>query len=282
MKTCPACAEQISDDVATCPHCGISIYEYAPGEGRAAGRRKMSTLLIVGLIIAGGLGFLVICGAVPMALILPAVQQAREAARRTQCKNNLKQIGLALHNYHEMYGAFPPAFVADKNGKPMHSWRVLILPYLDQAALFGEYNFDEAWDGATNSRLLARMPPVYACPSHPTSGANTDTAYAGVFGEHCVFRGAEPVGIKDITDGTSNTLIVGEVTKANIPWMKPEDIDITIHPTIGAAGGFSSDHTGGMHFLMFDGSVHFLNQSLAQQTLDALFTRDGNEQLGDF
>src|SRR6476661_8060061 len=104
--------------------------------------------------------------AVLVALLLPAVQQAREAARRSQCKNNLKQIGLALHNYHDVNGCFPPAYIADENGKPMHSWRVLILPYLDQAALHTEYNFSEPWDGPNNSRLLARRPAVYACPSH--------------------------------------------------------------------------------------------------------------------
>ena len=166
----------------------------------------------------------------------------------------------------------------------MHSWRVLILPYLDEAALYNEYNFAEAWDGPNNSRLLARMPRVYACPSHlpPGPDPNTNTAYAGVFGDHCVFRGSEPVAIKDITDGTSNTLLVGEVSNANIPWMKPEDIDVKLHPTIGAAGEFGSDHAGGAHFLMCDGTVRFLSTGINLQTLQGLFTRDGNEPLESF
>src|SRR5579863_9248252 len=104
--------------------------------------------------------------AILVSLLIPATQQAREAARRSQCKNNLKQIGLALHNYHDAFGSFPPAFVADANGKPMHSWRVLILPYLDQLPLYKEYNFSEPWDGPNNSRLLNRMPPAFSCPSH--------------------------------------------------------------------------------------------------------------------
>ena len=282
MKTCPACAEQIPDDAATCVHCGISICEYAPGEGRRRGGRKMSTLLIAALIAGGGLGVLACCGVVSVPLLLPAVQQAREAARRSQCKNNLKQIGLALHNYHDTFGAFPPAFIPDKDGKPMHSWRVLILPYIDQAALYSQYNFSEPWDGPNNSRLLVQMPAVYACPSHAASGTTTTTAYAGVFGEDCVFRGSEPVAIKDIKDGTANTLLVGEVANSTIPWMKPEDIDVAMHATIGAAGGFGSDHAGGAQFLMCDGSVHFLSTAINLQTLQALFTRDGNEQVGDF
>ena len=280
MKTCPACAEQIPDDAATCVHCGISLHEYAPGE-----RRKTSKSLIVGLIIAGVLGFLVICAgvvAIPMALVIPATQQAREAARRSQCKNNLKQIGLALHNYHDTYGALPPAFVADKDGKPMHSWRVLILPFLDQAALYNEIDFSEPWDGPKNSRLLARMPAVYRCPSSPTSGPETNTAYAGVFGKQCIFRGSDPVAFKEITDGTSSTLMVGEVAKSNIPWMKPEDIDVALYPAIGTAGGFGSDHAGGAHFLMADGSVHFLSTTRTPESMQALFTRDGNDQPGSF
>jgi prepilin-type processing-associated H-X9-DG protein len=280
MNTCPACAEKIPDDVAKCPHCGIGIYDYAPDEGRRAGGRNKSMFLIVGLVVAGLFG-LMMCAAVPVALLLPAVQQAREAARRSQCKNNLKQIGLALHNYSATYGTFPPAFLADSDGKPMHSWRVLILPYLGEQSLYNEYNFSEPWDGPNNSRLLARMPGVYACPSDPASGPKTNTSYAGAFGEHCVFRGTEPVGIKDIIDGASNTLLVGEV-KASIPWMKPEDVDIKLYPSIGSAGGFGSYHAGGAQFTMCDGSVRFISQSVAQPTLDALYTRDGNEPVGSF
>jgi prepilin-type processing-associated H-X9-DG protein len=227
------------------------------------------------------LGVIVVCGGLMLpGLLLPAVQQAREAARRTQCQNNLKQIALALHSYHDVYGAFPPAFIADKDGKPMHSWRVLILPYLD-ATLYSEYSFSEAWDGPNNSRLLARMPSVFRCPSDPASMASTNTSYVGVFGEHCVFRGTKPVAIKDITDGTSSTLLAGEV-KSNIPWMKPEDVDIKLYPAIGGARGFGSYHAGGANFVMCDGSVRFVNQSVLQPTLDALYTRDGNEPVGDF
>ncbi|MFN0054259.1 MAG: DUF1559 domain-containing protein, partial [Planctomycetales bacterium] len=90
------------------------------------------------LLLIGGcaLAVLLVCGGILAALLLPAVQQAREAARRTQCKNNLHQIGLALHNYHDAFNSFPPAYIPDASGRPMHSWRVLILPFLDQAPLY--------------------------------------------------------------------------------------------------------------------------------------------------
>jgi prepilin-type processing-associated H-X9-DG protein len=238
--------------------------------------------MIVLIVLACSFGFLVVCGGVLAALLLPAVQQAREAARRSQCKSNLKQIGLALHNYADTYGAFPPAYVADASGKPMHSWRVLILPYIDQAPLYNQYNFSEPWDGPTNSRLLSQMPPLYACPSHAGAAGGTSTAYAAAFGELCVFRGSEPVAIKDITDGTSNTLLIVEADGAGIPWMKPDDVDVTKHPTLGDRDGFSSSHPGGVHALMGDGSVRFISQSINAQTLKALFTRNGGEVVGSF
>lgn len=285
MPVCPACAETISDGVENCPYCGISIHEYAPGESGPRRSGTRSTATIIALVVAGILGVLIICAgviAVPVALLIPATQQAREAARRSQCKNNLKQIGLALHNYHEQWGSLPPAYIADENGKPMHSWRVLILPQLDQGALYNEYNFSEPWDGPNNSRLLSRMPPIFSCRSHPGAAGNTTTAYAAVFGETCAFRGAEPVSFQDITDGTSNTMLVGEASHAAIPWMKPDDVDVKLHATIGDKQGFSSDHTGGINVLMADGAVRFISQSINPQTLQALFTRAGNEKVGDF
>ncbi len=90
------------------------------------------------------------------------------------------------------------------------------------------------------------------------------------------------MSIADITDGTSNTMLIGEASHAGIPWMKPDDVDIKTHPSVGDRQGFSSDHAGGVHVLMADGAVRFLSQSINAQTLQALFTRDGAERIGDF
>src|SRR4029453_12945484 len=140
MTTCPACAEDIPENAATCPHCGIKVREYAAREGEPGDGKGKSSNVTVVLIALGCIGALLFsCAPIGVALLLPAVQQAREAARRTQCKNNLKQIGLALHNYADVYGSFPPAYIADETDKPMHSWRVLILPFLDQDQLYKEY-----------------------------------------------------------------------------------------------------------------------------------------------
>ena len=110
----------------------------------------------------------VILGCGCIGLLLPAFSSAREAARRMQCLNNLKQIALALHNYHDVYGVFPPAYIPDAQGKPKHSWRVLILPFLEEQGTYEKYDFDEPWDGPNNRALLTSMPR--ATPVHPTPG----------------------------------------------------------------------------------------------------------------
>jgi len=100
-------------------------------------------------------------------LLLPAISHTREGARGANCLNNLKLIGLGLQNYHVEHGCFPPAYVADADGKPMHSWRVLILPYMERRILYDSYNFDEPWNSPSNRYLAGHIPSEYTCPSDP-------------------------------------------------------------------------------------------------------------------
>ncbi len=117
-----------------------------------------------------------------IALLLPAVQAVREAARRAQCTNNLKQIGLALHNYHSATNGFPAAAITSKDGKPLLSWRVAILPFIEQQNLYNEFHLDEAWDSPHNKALIARMPKTYLCPTAPVRQEGTTTYKAFVGG----------------------------------------------------------------------------------------------------
>ena len=231
------------------------------------------------MLAVGGAGALLVIVFL-VALIAPAIQQARAAARRSQCKNNLKAIGLALQVYHDRYSAFPPAYIPDENGKPMHSWRVLILPFVDEQALYDQYKMSESWDSPANRHVLENMPDVFRCPSDASEG--TTTNYAAPFGPNCVFRGAEPVRLRDIIDGTSNTIVVGEVSGAGIPWTKPADIDVSNVTQLGTSNGFSSQHVGGCQFAFADGSTRFISNGINPRTLMSLFTLAGSEPIGRF
>jgi hypothetical protein len=175
------------------------------------GERALAVLAVV--LILGWL----------ISLVLPMVH-VPTSRRRPPCKNNLKLIGLALHHYHDHYLCFPPAYVPGSDGKPWHSWRALILPFLDQPDLAKEYRFDEPWNGPNNSRLLSRCPDVFHCPSAKSTTSANRTNYVAVVGPETVWPGSDRVSIGEITDGTSNTVLVVEVRDAGIPWLAPDDL----------------------------------------------------------
>lgn len=231
-------------------------------------------------ILGGAMLMLGIAGMITLYL---AVTNAQHAPRRSQCKNNLKQIGLALHNYHDEYHAFPPAFVPDDQGRPMHSWRVLILPYLDQAALYKEYRFDEAWDGPNNLRLAGRIADVFRCPSESGEEppATQWTSYVAVVGPDNAWAGSSSRTIADVQDGLSNTLLIVEVADSGIHWMEPRDLHVSqMAPTINPKGGqgISSRHTGGAHALLGDGAVRYLSETMSAESVRGLLTITGGER----
>lgn len=184
--------------------------------------------------------------------------------RRGICRNNLRQIGLALHGYHDDYGSFPPAYIADDQGRPMHSWRVLILPYLDERPLYEKYRFDEPWNGPNNAQLASRVPSIYQCPSeiHQRAEPRPWTSYVAVIGPRTCWPGETPLARDDITDPPDRTLHVLEVRDSGIHWMEPRDLNVaqmalTINPASGQ--GISSVHKAGAHGLRADGSAWFLS-----------------------
>jgi hypothetical protein len=213
------------------------------------------------------------------ALVAPAVWKAREAARRSQCSCNFCGIKLALHNYHSTYGCFPPAYIADASGKPMHSWRVLILPWLERTDLYNQYNFSEPWNGPNNVKLLHSIPTNYVCPSwHDYT--TTLTSYVAVTGPGTIFPGERPTRIEDITDGTANTLILGEVANVRIPWTAPKDLDVlamSLRVNDPERLGISSKHPGGAHISLADGCIRFARETITPGNLRALLTIAGGE-----
>jgi prepilin-type N-terminal cleavage/methylation domain-containing protein/prepilin-type processing-associated H-X9-DG protein len=218
--------------------------------------------------------------AVLIALLLPAVQSAREAARRAQCTNNLKQIGLALHNYEASYGCLPPAAITDKAGTPLLSWRVLILPFLDSSMLRFDIHYDEAWDSPHNVRQLEKMPYVFACPSDMALQPGM-TGYQAIIGHNTAFaRDSRPVSFAEITDGLSQTLIISESTHS-VPWTKPEDLRFDTKLGVLVLSSHHGYHNNGFNGLFADGSVRFLKNSINPDVIRALVTRNGSEKVSE-
>ena len=284
---------------------------------RAAGFTLIELLVVIAII------------AILIALLLPAVQQAREAARRTQCKNHLKQLGLALHNYHDTFLVFPPAQIRGYNGTNevgnAFSWGAMILPYMDQAPLYNQFNFSVPMFEGVNKTVILGLSsiPNTICPSdanrtktrnvHGTTNTNymasmpntsyfgstgalnswSDNANVDLAGGFFTIDPSPPTGIARISDGTSNTIAIGE--KAARMWTGGAFLGIQ-HSTMGSAAPgndqaccqdwflyfavypitndtrkfpsplnqvnirASSDHTGGAHFLFADGTVRFISE----------------------
>ncbi len=209
-------------------------------------------------------------------LLLPAVQAAREAARRMQSSNNLKQIALAFHNFADAHRALPAAAGLDNDGKPMLSWRVALLPYLEESNLYNEFHMDEPWDSEHNIALLERMPRVFMHPSRPTRPGYT--VYQVPLSDESLLRQTEPTKLSDITDGTSNTILALETAVgAAVPWTAPQDYQIdTDNP------GANLFTNGTTQAAFGDGSVRTIPQSIAAEVLNALFTRSGGEVIPAF
>ena len=282
--------------------------------------------------------------AILITLLLPAVHQSRDAARRTQCKNNMKQMGLALHNYHDVHNAFPPGWIAVNNrvqnahdGLNGAGWGTMILPYLEQAPLYSTFNPNLAIHDPANVPFIDNVLPAWQCPSDPkpdkwqieeegspgTVLAELPTAnYIGVFGTddlhgcenspgmapvasngQCkgdgIFYHNSKVRIRDITDGTTNTLLVGErKTDISLGWFSTwpgmvAEGEEAFQRILGAADhvpndpaahldDFSSNHVGGAQFVLGDGSVRFISENIDKGVYQGLATIQGGEVIGEF
>src|SRR5262249_3882058 len=149
------------------PEPAVEFEPYEPSYALKPTRSWLPTMSVRKMMVVV-LGLACFCAL--LAVLNRAVQSAREAARRSQCVCNFCGIKLALHNYQKRSGSSPPVYRADAGGRPMHSWRVLLLPFMDQQALYNQYNFAEPWDGPNNSALLKLMPSYLACPSRNDGG----------------------------------------------------------------------------------------------------------------
>lgn len=215
-------------------------------------------------------------GGIVVALLLPAIQAAREAARRTQSLNNLKQLMLSLHVYADAKKTFPAHASYSADGKPLLSWRVHVLPYLDQQALYQQFHLDEPWDSPHNRTLIAQMPAVFANPA--LGGAEGKTNYLAIVGKDCVFDGtAQGIGFRDITDGTSKTIMLVEANPDQaVEWTKPDDLEFDPDNPRAGLGALRPDW---FNVAWADGRASFVANGIDPQILKAMATRGGGEAI---
>jgi hypothetical protein len=190
------------------------------------------------------------------------VVQFRSRGDRTRSTNNLKQIGLALHSYHDVYKFLPPAGITDADGKPLLSWRVAILPFIEQQDLYKQFDLNQPWDHPTNKKLIAKMPAIYMVPG--ADAKEGETNYRVLVGPGTMFeprkgQGGRAVGLRllQVPDGTSNTFMVVEAAEATI-WTKPDDLPYNPNGPLPKLGT-SPD---GFLALMGDGSVRFVRSTI--------------------
>jgi hypothetical protein len=202
----------------------------------------------------------------------------RHMAARSQLQNNLKQLALAMHNYAGDHGdRLPPAAVYSKDGRPLLSWRVLLLPYIECETLYREFHLADPWDSPHNVRLLPRMPKTYYPPAGPIDGQPTRTHLQVFVGKGTAFEGTDGVDLqKGIPDGTSNTILVVEAAQA-VPWTKPQDLPYDPDRPLPLLGVLSPES---FNIGMADGSARTLNSKLSERTLRNAITRNDGQVLG--
>jgi prepilin-type processing-associated H-X9-DG protein len=245
----------------------LGLIDANKSRGRVRGRRAAVSGIALGVF-----GSTV----VTLTLLLPVFQAAREWVREKECADNFKRIALAMHNFHFEHNAFPPAAITDRQGQPLLSWRVAILPYLgpEEAALFRQFRLNEPWDSPHNRPLLDRMPAVYACPDEPRGRPTTN--YLVVVGPWHLFTGKRKgVKIEEVTNGTSSTLMLTESDRP-VPWTAPEEISADSGQEGPVMG---SRHPGGYHVAMADGAVRYVSSSGSDNARGAAVTRNGGGQM---
>lgn len=237
-------------------------FEKRMGSGHKPSSRKHGLTLIELLVVISLIAILI-------AFFLPAVRTSRPLARRSACKNNLKQIALALHNYADVYGEFPPAYTVDENGGPLHSWRTLILPYLEQEHLYKQIDLTKPWDDPANAAAYNTSLSIYHCLEDDSPP--THTTYLAIVTSDSFFQSTKG---RKLSNGIGEKLLVIEVASRHaVHWMAPTDADEEL--VLGFGLGTALPHANGVNAAFADGSVRFLQADLPAEERRKLISVNG-------
>jgi len=247
--------------------------------GRAV-RRDRSGSGSARLACLRGAALIGVGAAVFLLLMLPARSRPRAPARRTVCRNNLHQLAVALENYREVHGAYPPAVTYGPDGKAMHGWGVNLLPFIEEAPLYREYDPTKPWDHPDNAKVVGTYIEQFECPSAGgLGGPENSTHYRLVVCPGSVIRPRHGGKREDITDRPYQTILVVECVEP-VPWASPQAV-VDLTRGINRPGGASSKHERGVFAGMADGSVRWLPEDIDHMTLMALCTANGGETIDE-
>lgn len=276
---CPLCGKQtvVADQYAgqsgPCAHCGGQITiplsglgPQGPTSAPQSGGGASVLFVILGVL---AVCLLVCCGGGFM-LYRFGMAEVQTAQRRLISQNNLKQIGLALHNYHDTHGSFPPAVVSDADGKPLYSGRLLLLPFLEEASLYERFDKTKAWDSPENITLSQTPIAVFQDRANK-AGTATRSDYVFATGAGTAFEGNKSVKFGQVTDGLSNTVLIICTTSGPANWAAPTDWSIdsgTVPP---------SAHDAKLLLLYGDGSVRLMKSKYFGENMRALTSKSGGD-----
>lgn len=253
-----------------------------PSDCARRGEADTKTIVIIVLAIVGVL-LLLTCGGAAL-FIFPAMQQSSEAARRVQSANNLRQIGIGLHNYHNAFSVFPPSGILGEDGAEHVSWQTMLLPQVEQQALYDAIDTHVSWTDPVNGMYYSTVVPVYIHPSiadRPYTGQGLAVSHYA--GNSQIFAPNTSLSMRDITDGMTSTVLAGEVAAGFKPWGDPGNLR---DPAAGLSIGFDTfggpSNQQGTQFLMGDGSVRFLTSDVSPDLLEAIATPHGNDTVPEF
>jgi Protein of unknown function (DUF1559) len=258
-------------------------YELPPSQSSKSG---LSVSAIISIILVCILGAMLVCSGLFNAFVYPTLVRNRDIAQRSKCSNNLNQIAIAIQNYESAYKQLPPAYTVDAEGKRLHSWRTLILPFVGEQTLYRRIDLSKPWDDPANAFLQEVDISVYRCPSSKIAPGMT--TYQAMEDSRNAFPGTAPQKIDNITDGLSNTILLFESDGAEaVHWAEPKDQSMASFLSasqLQAKVNNSSlpvkpSHRSGRNVVMVDGSTQFVPNGTKQEVLEGLATCYGGESV---